>query len=77
VREAVVVGVPDDRVGEEVVAVVVPTGPACDPAAVQAFVRERVAAYKYPRRVILVADLPRSPNGKILRREIDVEALQR
>ena len=77
VREAVVVGVPDERVGEEVVAVVVPTGPACDPADVQSFVRERVAAYKYPRRVILADDLPRSPNGKILRREIDVEALQR
>ncbi len=71
VREAVVVGVPDDRLGEEVVAVVVPSSPDCDPRDVQSFVRERVAAYKYPRRVVLADDLPRSASGKILRRAID------
>ena len=76
VREAVVVGVPDERVGEEVVALVVPARPSCDPAALQAYVRERVAAYKYPRHVLLVDDLPRSATGKILRREIDRDALR-
>lgn len=77
VREAVVVGVPDDRVGEEVVALVIPADDACDPEQLQAYARERVAAYAYPRRVLLVDDFPRSASGKILRREIDRDALRR
>jgi long-chain acyl-CoA synthetase len=40
----------------------------------QEFVRERVAAYKYPRRVWFVSDLPKGPTGKILKREIKVPA---
>ncbi|HUZ98677.1 MAG TPA: AMP-binding protein [Gaiellaceae bacterium] len=76
VYEAVVVGVPDERLGEEVVALVVPADPACDPVELQAYARERVAAYAYPRRVVLVDDFPRSATGKILRREIDREALR-
>jgi long-chain acyl-CoA synthetase len=72
VSEAAVVGVPDDLLGEEVVAVVVPrAGNDCDPAAIRAFVRERVAAYKYPRLVVVAAELPHGPSGKILKREID------
>jgi long-chain acyl-CoA synthetase len=71
VREAVVVGVPDERLGEDIVAVVVPAGD-CDPDAVREWMRTRVAAYKYPRRVIVVDDLPRGPSGKVLRRAIDV-----
>jgi long-chain acyl-CoA synthetase len=70
VREAAVVGVPHPSLGEEVAALVVPAGP-CDPAELTAFARERVAAYAYPRLVVLVDDLPRSPGGKVLRREID------
>lgn len=76
VREAVVVGVPDERLGEEVVALVVPAGSGCDPEALQAYVREQIAAYKYPRHVLLVDELPRSATGKILRREIDRDALR-
>jgi long-chain acyl-CoA synthetase len=75
VSEAVVVGVPHERLGEEVVALVVPAGPACDADDVQAYARERVASYAYPRRVVVVDDLPRSATGKILRREIDRDAL--
>ena len=72
VSEAAVVGVPDDLLGEEVVAVVVPrAGHDCDPAEVRAFMRERVAAYKYPRLVVVAAGLPHGPSGKILKREID------
>jgi long-chain acyl-CoA synthetase len=70
VREAVVVGVPHPTLGEEVAALVVPAG-ACDPDELRAFARGRVAAYAYPRLIVLVDDLPRSPNGKVLRREID------
>ena len=74
VREAVVVGVPHEILGEEVAALVV-AEPTCSPEELKAFTRERVAAYAYPRLVVLVDDLPRSPNGKILRREIDRERL--
>ena len=78
ILEAVALGVPDDRLGEEVVAVVVPRpGQPCDPAEVKEFVRERVAAYKYPRAVVVAEALPHSPSGKVLRREIDQEPLRR
>ena len=78
VSEAAVVGVPDDLLGEEVVALVVPrAGQACDPGEIRAFARERVAAYKYPRLVAVVDALPRTPSGKVLKREIDREALRR
>jgi len=77
VQEAVVVGVPHPSLGEEVVAIVVPRSPDCDAAAVQAFVRERVAAYKYPRLVVLRDALPHGASGKIQRREIDRAALAR
>jgi long-chain acyl-CoA synthetase len=73
VREAVVVGVPHAVLGEEVAALVVADG--CEPGELQAFVRERVAAYKYPRVVVLVDKLPHGPGGKVLRREIDRAAL--
>ena len=43
-----------------------------EPEELQAFVKERVAAYKYPRHVWLVAELPKGPTGKILKREIAV-----
>jgi long-chain acyl-CoA synthetase len=76
VFECAVVGVPDERLGEEVVALVVPGDDTIDPEEVKAFVRERVAAYKYPRHVLVVDDLPRSASGKVLRREIDREALR-
>ena len=77
VLEAVVVGVPDERLGEEVVAVVVPRpGVSCDPDEVREFVRERIAAYKYPRLVVVTDALPRGPSGKILKREIDRGALR-
>jgi long-chain acyl-CoA synthetase len=68
--------VPDPLMGEEVIALVVPEG-AFDAEAVQAFVRERVAGYKYPRLIAAVAELPRSPTGKVLRRAIDRAPLRR
>jgi len=74
VREAVVVGVPDTTLGEEVAALVV-LGDACDPEELKEFTRERVAAYAYPRLVAVVDDLPRTATGKVLRRAIDVRAL--
>jgi long-chain acyl-CoA synthetase len=73
VREAAVVAVPHDDLGEEVgAAVVLKDGEALDAETLQAYVKENVAAYKYPRHVWFVDELPKGPTGKILKREIDV-----
>ena len=77
VLEAAVVGVPDEEHGEEVVALVVPARDGLDPEAVKAFARERLAAYKFPRRVVIVKELPKGPTGKISKRDIDRAALNR
>lgn len=47
---------------------------ADDPDELRAFVKERVAAYKYPREVWFVDELPKGPTGKILKREIELPA---
>jgi long-chain acyl-CoA synthetase len=72
VLEAAVVGVPHETLGEDLAALVVlrPGGTAT-PDELQAWAKERVAAYKYPRRVVLVDELPKGPTGKILKRSID------
>jgi len=75
VHEAVVVGVPDARLGEEVVALVVPNAHPCDVHELQALVRDQVAAYKYPRLVLAVDTLPHGPGGKIERRRLDRHTL--
>ncbi|HEV3233625.1 MAG TPA: long-chain fatty acid--CoA ligase [Candidatus Dormibacteraeota bacterium] len=71
VAEAAVIGIPDEKFGEEVVAVVAPKpGEEIDVGELQAFVKERVAAYKYPRKIEVVKELPKGPTGKIMKREI-------
>lgn len=71
VAQVAVVGVPDEQVGEEVVAVVVPTAPGVlDPDALVGWARERLGRHKYPRRVVLVDDLPLGPTHKVLKREV-------
>jgi long-chain acyl-CoA synthetase len=73
VREAAVVAVPHDDLGEEVgAAVVLKDGEQLSADELQAYVKENVAAYKYPRHVWFVDELPKGPTGKILKREIDV-----
>jgi long-chain acyl-CoA synthetase len=73
VREAAVVGVPHPTLGEEVgAAVALKDGEQASPEELQAHVRDQVAAYKYPRLVWLVDELPKGPTGKILKREIAV-----
>ena len=76
VLEAAVVGVPHETLGEDVAAVVV-ARPATelDPDELKAWAKERVAAYKYPRHVVVVDELPKSPTGKILKRSIDLPPL--
>jgi long-chain acyl-CoA synthetase len=71
VREAAVVGVADAYRGETVKAVVsLKAGAAATPAEIIAFCRARMAAYKYPRVAEIMDDLPKTPTGKILRREL-------
>jgi long-chain acyl-CoA synthetase len=71
VRESAVVGVPDEKRGETVKAFVslVP-GASATPEELIAHCKERMAAYKYPRSVELVDELPKTVTGKILRREL-------
>jgi long-chain acyl-CoA synthetase len=71
VREAAVIGIPHEELGEEVAAAVaLRDGARTSAEEVRAFVKERVAAYKYPRVVWLVDELPKGPTGKILNRRI-------
>jgi long-chain acyl-CoA synthetase len=71
VAEAAVVGIPHPDLGEEIgAAVALKPGGSATVDELRAFVRERVAAYKYPRHVWLVDALPKGPTGKILRREV-------
>jgi long-chain acyl-CoA synthetase len=75
VREAAVVGVPHDELGEEIgAAIALKEGAETSADELQAFVKEQVAAYKYPRHVWFVDELPKGPTGKILKREIEVPA---
>ena len=71
VAEAAVIGIKDLDLGEEIgAAVALKPGQEADPEELKAFVRDRLAAYKYPRSVWLVDALPKGPTGKILRREV-------
>ncbi|MGP2437484.1 class I adenylate-forming enzyme family protein [Streptomyces sp. JW3] len=71
VREAAVVGVPDGYRGETVKAYIsLRPGAAADPGELAAYCGERLAAYKYPRQVEILPDLPKTASGKILRREL-------
>ena len=71
VAEVAVIGIPDATLGEEVgAAVALKPGASATPEELRSWARDRVAAYKYPRRVWLVDALPKGPTGKILRREV-------
>ncbi|MBV9047245.1 MAG: long-chain-fatty-acid--CoA ligase [Solirubrobacterales bacterium] len=71
VVEVAVIGVPDERWGETVKALVVPApGVAIDPDELVAFARDRLAGYKLPRSIEFVGELPHSPAGKVLKREL-------
>jgi len=71
VREAAVVGVPDAYRGETVKAfITIRSGQNVDESELIAFCRERLAAYKSPREIEILDELPKTSSGKILRREL-------
>lgn len=71
IREAAVVGVSDSYRGETVRAFIsVRPGAGVTPSEVIEFCRTRMAAYKYPRSVVILGELPKTASGKILRREL-------
>ena len=77
VREAAVVGVPDPYRGETVKAYVsLKAGSAVTAEELAAHCKQRLAAYKYPRQVEIIEELPKTVTGKILRRELRARARQ-
>jgi long-chain acyl-CoA synthetase len=71
VAEAAVIGIPDERLGEEVMAVVrLRADWPVVAAELIAYCRERLAAYKYPRVIEFRDDLPKNTIGKVLKREL-------
>ncbi len=78
VEDAVVVGVPDEKYGEAVTAVLSLSERGADPEEIQAFVKERLAGYKAPRHLVVVEEIYRTPSGKVdfkHTRKVALEAL--
>jgi long-chain acyl-CoA synthetase len=75
IREAAVIGIPHADLGEEVAAAVaLRPGMHATESEIRDYVKANVAAYKYPRQVWFVSELPKGPTGKILKREIQPPA---
>ncbi|KZX60627.1 hypothetical protein A3709_00725 [Halioglobus sp. HI00S01] len=69
VQDVAVIGVPDDKFGEALLAfVVLSDGGQLDAETMIAFLREHIAGYKIPRKLELIEELPRNPSGKILKK---------
>ncbi len=78
VADIAIVGIPSARDGEHVVAAVVAApGTTVDEAALRAYARENLSAYKVPKRVYTVDELPKSLIGKVLRKKVKDELLAR
>jgi fatty-acyl-CoA synthase len=71
VREAAVIGVPDDEFGARLRAYVVPAdGCTPDPEQLRAHVRDNLARHKVPREIVFLDALPRNPAGKVVQRDL-------
>ncbi len=71
VREAAVIGVPDEEWGERLLAVI--AADDVDEQKLKEHAREQLAGYKVPRRWVFVDELPRNPTGKVLKRKLEEE----
>jgi long-chain acyl-CoA synthetase len=68
VKEVAIIGIPDTRKGEQPLAFVAPNdGITIDEKALIQFLRQKLADYKVPRRIVIVSSLPRTATGKILK----------
>jgi long-chain acyl-CoA synthetase len=77
VKEAAIVGVPDQRKGEQPVAFVAAAeGQTLDEKALQRFIRGKLADYKVPKRIVFLPVLPRNATGKILKTELRKQAVK-
>ena len=71
VAEAAVIGRPDERLGEEVMAFIsLKPGASTTPDEVIVYCKEQMAAYKHPREVRIIDELPKGPTGKILKKDL-------
>ena len=71
VSDAAVIGIPDERWGETILAFLVTRdGQLPDTQELEAFCRERLAGYKVPRRFELISELPRNASGKVLKKDL-------
>ncbi|RZS46863.1 long-chain-fatty-acid--CoA ligase [Sphaerotilus mobilis] len=70
VLECAAIGVPDERTGEAVKVVIVPRSPALAEADVRAYCEQNLTGYKRPRVIEFRTELPKTPVGKVLRREL-------
>jgi len=78
VQDSAVVGLPDEKWGERVVAVLqLHAGRSVDAEAIKAFVKSRIGSVKAPKQVEVWADLPRSKVGKVLKKEVRASLLQK
>ena len=77
VAEAAVIGLPHKSLGEEIgAAVSLKDGAQAGPDELREFVKQRVAAYKYPRHIWILDELPKGPTGKLLRRKITIPTIE-
>jgi long-chain acyl-CoA synthetase len=71
VEECAVVGIPDREWGEQVTAFIIPkAGHIINPEAMKGFLKSRLSAFKVPKAYVTVSELPKSPTGKILQRDL-------
>ncbi|MDX1490044.1 MAG: AMP-binding protein [Pseudohongiellaceae bacterium] len=75
VSESAVIGIPNEDSGELVKLFVVAKNPSLDVSSIKAFCKENLTAYKVPKQIVIVDDLPKSNIGKILRRELREQEL--
>ncbi len=78
VEECAVIGLPDREYGERVTAfIITKKGTQIDPADLKSYLKTKLSSFKVPKEFIAVADLPKSPAGKILKRELKKKALEK